>query len=170
MTDVFINNIARFLPNDPVDNDSMEAVLGQIGAKPSRARRAVLRSNGIKSRYYAIDPATGNRTHSNAELTAAAVRALADDNFDLPSIDCLACGTTLADQLMPNHAVMVHGELGLPACEVVATSGICVSGVMALKYAWLGVAAGEFDSAVATGSELSSAVMGADRFKRTGQR
>jgi len=165
MTDVFINNITQFLPNEPVENDDMEAILGQIGPKPSRARRVVLRSNGIKNRYYAIDPATGKPTHNNAELTAMAVQALADDDFALSSIDCLVCGTTIADQLMPNHAVMVHGELGTPACEVVATSGVCVSGITALKYAWLGVAADEFVNAVATGSELSSAVMSADRFE-----
>jgi 3-oxoacyl-[acyl-carrier-protein] synthase-3 len=165
MTDVFINNIAAFLPNAPVGNDAMEAVLGQIGDRPSRARRAILRNNGIETRHYAIDPATGGRTHNNAELTAEAIRGLANDGFDLNSIDCLACGTTIADQLMPNHAVMVHGELATPPCEVVATSGICVAGITSLKYAWLGVAAGEFQNAVATGSELSSAVMAADRFE-----
>jgi len=165
MTEVFINDIAVFLPNDPVTNDEMESVLGQIGDKPSRARRTVLRSNGIKSRHYAIDPATGEPTHNNAELTATAIRGLAEGGFDLSSIDCLSCGTTIADQLMPNHAVMVHGELGTPPCEVVATSGVCLSGLTAIKYAWLGVAAGEFENAVATGSELASAVMHAGRFE-----
>ena len=165
MTDVFINNIATFLPNAPVDNDAMEAVLGQIGDRPSRARRAILRNNGINTRHYAVDPATGERTHTNAELTAAAIRALANDGFDLNAIDCLACGTTIADQLMPNHAVMVHGELGTPPCEVAATTGVCVSGITSLRYASLGVAAGEFGNAVATASELSSAVMAADRFR-----
>jgi len=165
MTDVFITNITQFLPNDPVGNDEMEAVLGQIGDRPSRARRVVLRSNGIKSRHYAIDPATGKQTHSNAELTAIAIRALATDEFDLSSIDCLACGTTIADQLMPNHAVMVHGELEVPPCEVVATSGVCVAGITAMKYAWLGIAAGEFRHAVATGSELSSAMSNAGQFE-----
>ena len=155
----------RFLPNDPVGNDDIETVLGQVGDRPSRARRAVLRSNGIQYRHYAIDPLTGSRTHSNAALTAEAVRGLTSRDFDPASIDCLVCGTTIADQLMPNHAVMVHGELGTPSCEVVATSGICLSGLTALKYAWLGVAAGEFEHAVATGSDLSSAVMRADRFE-----
>ena len=64
MTDVLINNIAAFLPNAPVGNDAMEAVLGQIGDRPSRARRAILRNNGIETRHYAIDPATGGRTQT----------------------------------------------------------------------------------------------------------
>ena len=65
---------------------------------------------------------------------------------------------------MPGHAVMVQGELGLPACEVVTTGGVCVAGMTALKYAFLSVASGQHRAAVATGSELSSASMRADAF------
>jgi hypothetical protein len=36
---------------------------------------------------------------------------------------------------------MVQGELGIPACEAVTTSGICLSGVTAFKYACMSVAA-----------------------------
>lgn len=159
MSAVYINAISAYLPNAPVDNDAMEAVLGQAGLKPSRARRTVLRSNGIKSRYYAINPETGETTHTNAQLTAEAVRLLVNDGFSLDDIDCLASGTSLPDQIMPSHAVMTHGELGNRACEVIATSGVCVAGMTAMKYAYLGIAAGEFKSAVATGSEAVSGLM-----------
>jgi len=159
MNDVFITHLASALPNAPVNNDDMEALLGQVGERPSRARRTVLRSNGIQQRYYAIDPVTGRTTHSNAQLTAEAVRALQDHEFCIAQIDCLSCGTTLPDQLMPNHAVMVHGELQIPPCEAVASAGVCLSGLTALKYAWLGVKSGEFQCAVATGSEVVSTVL-----------
>ena len=159
MSAVYINAISAYLPNDPIENDAMEMVLGQVGDRPSRARRAILRSNGIKTRYYAINPQTGETTHTNAELTARAVEMLGDEHFSVDDIDCLACGTTQADQIMPNHAVMTHGELKTPPCEVIATAGVCVAGMTAMKYAYLGVAAGEFTNAVATGSETASAVM-----------
>ena len=120
---VYITSTAAFLPNAPVDNEEMERILGQVGVRPSRARRAVLRSNGIKSRHYAIDPQTLQFTDTNAGMTAKAVRALARGEGALPPIGCLACGTSIADQLMPGHAVMVQGALGLPACEVVSTPG-----------------------------------------------
>lgn len=158
MNQVYVHDIAAFLPGEPIDNEQMESVLGQVGPRPSRARRAILRSNGIKTRHYAIDPATGATTYNNAQLTAEAVRRLGAD-FNLEQLDCLVCGTTLPDQLMPSHAVMVHGELGGPVCEVVATAGVCVAGVSAIKYAWQGIACGDFDHAVATGSETASAVM-----------
>ena len=156
MRPVYITATAAALPNAPVANDQMEAVLGQAGNKPSRARSVVLRSNGIQTRYYAVDPATGTATHTNAQLTAAAIRALP---AEAAAVGVLACGTSLADQLMPNHAVMVQGELGLPACEVVATSGVCLAGMTALKYAWMAVASGQCERAVATGSEVASAVL-----------
>lgn len=160
---VYVTQTASFLPNAPVDNDNMERVLGQPGARPSRARRTVLRSNGIKTRHYAIDPETLQPTHSNASLAAEAVRKLGQ-NFDLEQVGVLACGTSIPDQIVPGHGVMVHGELELPACEVVSTSGVCISGAAALKYAYFCVASGMHQSAVATGSELSSAVFGAKNY------
>lgn len=156
---VYITGTASFLPNAPVANDQMERILGQLGDKPSRARPTVLRSNGIQTRHYCIDPVTLEPTHNNATLTAEVVRVLAQDGFDLNQLECLACGTSIADQLMPNHAVMVHGELGLPPLEAVATTGVCLSGLASVKYAYMAVASGAHANAIATGSELSSAMM-----------
>lgn len=161
---VYINGTSAFLPNAPVNNDDIEKVLGMIAGKPSRARRIVLRNNGIRQRHYAIDPATGAPTHTNAQLTAEAVRGLARENFSPDDIDCLVSGTTIPDQIMPNHGVMVHGELGIPACEVVSTAAICVAGITALKYAWMSVLSGQARNAVATASELSSSILHARNF------
>ena len=161
---VYITGTGAYLPNAPVENDAMERVLGQVGAKPSRARRTVLRSNGIVRRHYAIDPETLRFNDTNAGMTAKAVRSLESGGSPLPRVGCLACGTSIADQLMPGHAVMVHGELGWPACEVVTTAGVCVAGMTAMKYAIMAVASRQHRAAVATGSELSSASMRAEAF------
>ncbi len=74
-------------------------------------------------------------------------------------------GTSLPDQLLPNHAVMVHGELGWPRLEVVSCAGICLAGTAALKHAWLTLRAGEGRRAVATGSELASPILLARNFE-----
>ncbi len=161
---VYINRISAYLPHEPVDNELMELRLGVVGDKPSRARKLVLRSNGIKQRYYAIDPETGLPSMSNAQLSAHAIRGLCDDNFVLDDIDCLVASSSQPDQVMPNHAVMVHGELGNPPCEVVATAGICLCGITALKYAWMSVALGESQNAIACGSEVASNLMRASNF------
>lgn len=159
-TDVFITRTAAYLPFDPVSNDEIEQVLGMVGGKPSRARRVVLRSNGIKSRHYAIDRATGEPAMTNAQLTVRAIEGLGDTG----QVDVLATGTTLPDQLMPNHGVMVHGELKWPRLEVVSCAGICLAGTAALKHAWLAIRAGEARRAVATGSELASPLLRAQLF------
>lgn len=163
---VYITDLARFLPNEPVSNDEIEDVLGKVGGKPSRSRKIVLRNNGIQQRYYALDRKTGKFTHNNAQLAAEAIRALAArSGVALDDIDVLACGTSSPDQLKPAHAHMVHGELGSHSCEVASTAGVCSSGVSALKYAYMSVAAGLSDKAVSAGSELASSFMRANYFE-----
>jgi 3-oxoacyl-[acyl-carrier-protein] synthase-3 len=160
-TDVFLTRTGAFLPHEAVGNDDIERILGLIGGKPSRARRIVLRSNGIESRHYAIDRVTGRPSMSNARLTAEAIRTMGE----LGPVDVLATGTSLPDQLLPNHAVMVHGELGWPRLEVVSCAGVCLAGTAALKHAWLSVRSGEARRAVATGSELVSPILKASHFE-----
>jgi len=161
----YITDIAAFLPNQPVDNQNIEKLLGMVHQTPSRTRAIILRNNKIRERYYAIEPGTGRLTHSNAQLTAEAVRRLSPyQGFTPDQIECLACGTSSPDQLMPGHGLMVHGELASAPCEVASMSGICLAGISALKYAALNVAAGITTNAVATGSELASTFMRAELF------
>lgn len=162
---VYITRTSGALPNAPVENDLVEAVLGQVGERPSRARRIVQRNNGIKRRHYVIDPKTGQPTHTNATLTAEAIRGLLGNGFAVEDIACLACGTSNPDQLMPNHAVMVHGELGGQGLEAVATAGVCLSGTTALKYGWMSVLSGCSANAVVTGSEIASMGLRAQNYR-----
>jgi 3-oxoacyl-[acyl-carrier-protein] synthase-3 len=154
------------LPNEPVDNGRIEAVLGQVQSRSSRVKRRVLLNNGIQTRYYAIDPASGGMTHTNAGLTAAAIRqASTQSGFSIDAIQCLACGTSSADQLIPAHANMVHAELKCPPCEIISVSGVCCAGISALKYGFLNVASGACDNAIVTGSELASPSLRASHFE-----
>lgn len=166
--EVFITKIAAFLPNEPVNNDEIENVLGVVNNKRSRALKIVLKNNGIKTRYYVIDKHTGRPSYNNAQLTAMAVRALKDDSFTLNDIECLCCGTTTADQIAPGHAVMVHGELGSSPCETVTTVGVCSSSVSALKYGYMSVMSGCSSNAVVTGSEVASMALRANAYASAG--
>lgn len=164
--DVFITKASRFLPNDPVGNDDMERFLGMVDGKPSKARRVILRRNGIRQRYYALDK-DGNATHTNAQMAANAVRGLLDDQLTLDDIDLLACGTGSPEQLIPSHGVMVHGELGGDKhIEVVSFAGSCCTGVDALKYAYMAVKSGLSKNAVAVASERLSPWMQAGYFQK----
>src|SRR5262249_13857291 len=156
-----------YFPNAPVSNDDIEKVLGEVRGKPSRSKSIVLNSNQIKTRYYAIDPATRRPTHSNAELTAAAITKIFSENADLKLSDSklLCCGTTVADLLVPAHGSMVQGLLKDFSGEVISTSGVCCSSMAALKTAYLSLLAGDSDAAVVTGSEVSSKFMRAEFFE-----
>ena len=138
----------------------MESVLGMIGGKPSRARRIVLRNNGIRTRYYSLRK-DGSFSHSNAELVVEAVKGL---GTDLDTVDVLSCGTSASDQALPSHTAMVHGLLDSPM-EIISPSGACCSGIHAMKYAYMSIKAGEAEKAVTCGSELISPMMMARNFE-----
>jgi 3-oxoacyl-[acyl-carrier-protein] synthase III len=164
--EVYINDIAAFLPNEAVTNDEIEEVLGKIHNIRSRVKSRILKNNGIDKRYYAIDRKTGKLNYTNAQLTAEAVRKLQPfENFSIDQIQCLCCGTTIADVICPGHGLMVLGELKIPPCEVISTSGICLSGMAAFKAAYMNVALKFSDNAVATGSDLPSSLMRSNFFK-----
>lgn len=167
----FIINTAVFFPNDPVSNDEMEDFLGYIDNKPSKSKRIVLRNNGIQNRFYALNR-EGKPTHTNAEMTALATKALFDQNgHQMKQIELLSCGTSTPDQLMPSHGVMVHGLLPeTNGIEVVSPSGVCCAGMHAFKYAYLAIKAGDVQLAVATGSERFSASLVASVFEEEAQK
>jgi 3-oxoacyl-[acyl-carrier-protein] synthase-3 len=162
---VYINRIAKFLPGDPVNNDEMEDYLGMVDGRKSRAKAIVLRNNRITKRFYSRDK-SGNSTHTNAELTAEAIKGICNDQFHIDDIELLTCGTTSPDQLLPAHGVMVHGLLKSRPIEAISFSGSCCSGMNALKYAYMSVLTGNTNNAVSTGSEKLSTWMSAQNFEQ----
>ncbi len=170
-TEVYINSTSAFFPNAPVSNEDMEQYLGYINGKPSKSKPIVLRNNGIKNRYYALEKG-GKSTHSNAQMTALAVKALFENDPEkLKQVQLLSCGTSSPDQMMPSHGVMAHGWLPeLGGVEVVSPSGVCCAGMHAVKYAYLSIKTGDVKLAVATGSERFSGLLVADVFEEETQK
>ncbi|PRJ59023.1 beta-ketoacyl-ACP synthase III [Haemophilus influenzae] len=163
MQNVYINKISSFLPNKPVSNEQMEAVLGMVGDVPSRVRKMILRSNGIEQRYYAIDSTTRQTTHTSTELAVQAIKNL---GISVNDFSVLAVGTSYPDQILPGQGVMVHGLLdNAPPMEVMSMAGVCVAGMAAMKHAYNAVKTGEHQSAVAVSSECASAIMRSENFK-----
>jgi len=171
LNEVYITRTANYFPNEPISNDEMEEFLGLINKNPSKSKRIVLRNNGIKRRFYALTKG-GKPTHTNAQMTAQAIRNLfKDDPERLKSIELLACGTSSPDQMMPSHAVMVHGELPeTKSIEVVSPSGVCCAGMHAFKYAYMAIKTGEVHNAVATGSERFSGSLRSEVFEDEAQK
>lgn len=166
LKEVYITRTASFFPNDPVSNDEMEDYLGYINEQASKSKRIVLRSNQIKNRYYAIRK-DGTPTHTNSEMVALAIRKLFEKNpSEIKEVDLLSCGTSSPDQMMPSHGVMVHGWLPeANNIEVVSPSGVCCSGMHAMKYAYMAIRSGLAQKAVTSGSERLSRILRSDQFE-----
>lgn len=163
MLPVFITRLSKFFPNEPVSNDQMEDFLGKINGKPSKARAIVLRNNGIKNRYYALKD--GQKTHTNAEIAAEAVKKLFDDEVSIEKLEILTAGTTSPEQILPSHAAMIHGVLGIQPVELISAQGACCSSIQAMKYAFMAIGSGLAKTAVSLGSERFSSYMHASRFE-----
>ncbi len=164
MRPVYITRLSKYLPNDPVANDEMESVLGMVNGKPSKARAIVLRNNGIKTRYYAFR--NGKSTHSNVEMAANAIKGLFDEKIPIETAEILAVGTSSPEQVIPSHASMVHGALGVDKrLEIISAMGTCCSSMQALKYAYMAIASGMAQTAIGCGSEKMSTWMHASRFQ-----
>lgn len=102
MRNAYINKVASFLPNAPINNEEMEDYIGLIGEKPSRVRSIVLRQDGIRTRYYALDK--GHKmTHSNAQLAEIAVERLFAGKAIPKDVILMACGTSIPDQMIFLH-------------------------------------------------------------------
>lgn len=163
---VYIRSMGSFLPNDPVPNSDIDKHLGSLGHS-SLTRRKVLFLNRIRNRHYAV--IEGKPTHLGIELAAEAVAdALRKSaGVDLESIGMLATGTTMPDVLIPGFANLLHGILPTKSSmDCLSSSGVCISGLNALKAATHSIALGEHDRALVTGTECASPSLLAPRYSK----
>lgn len=158
LQNVFITRSASYLPNGPVSNDRIEDFLGLVGGVKSRAKNIVLRQNGIKTRYYALNTKQ-QMTHTNAEMGKESITGLFDDDFRLDNVEVLSCATSTPDQLLPSQASMIHGLLKGNEIELFSHSGVCLTSLQALKTAYMCIKAGLNHNAVCCASELPSAIL-----------
>lgn len=152
----YITAMGKFLPGEPIPNDQIEDYIGTAGRATTSLRDQTLANAGIVTRHYAIDKKQ-QTVYSNTRMAALAVRdAVSRSGIGLDDLELIAAGSTIPDLIAPGMASMVHGELGSPPCEIISTHGVCNSGMMALKSAYLHVAAGEQHTAVAVACESPS--------------
>lgn len=168
MHEVYITSSGTFLPNSAVSNEQMEDFLGRINGKDSRNKARVLKQNGIKMRYYALNQQQ-ETTHSNAQMAIKAIEnALQKSSLRTGDVALLCTGTTQGDLPIPGFASMVHAGLDVNRCEVSSHQSVCASGIMALKNAVAQIKCGEKKNAVCVGSEFASRLFKASRFEAQG--
>ena len=168
MNDVYIISSGVFLPNEVVSNGEMEDYLGKINGIKSPVKERILKQNGIKNRYYALNKSQKS-THSNAQLAVHAInQAVKRSHLRSKDIQLLTTGTTQGDLPIPGFASMVHAKLDFKRCELASFQSVCASGMMALKNAFLQLKSGEKQNAVCAGSEFASRLFKSSRFEAQG--
>lgn len=162
---VYINGTGRFLPNEPVSNDEIADYIQPISKISSRIQKRILNENGIKTRYYGIDK-DGQTTHSLQEMCAKSIdQALERARFSLEDIDLLCTGTVGGDTAIPGFANMLQGYMKAPPMETSTHTGICMSGVVALKHAAYAVETGDVRRALVSAGEFPSRMFKKSRFQ-----
>src|SRR3970040_1590020 len=97
-------------------------------------------------------PVEATTSWSLRELGAEAVRrAMADAGVE--RVDALTCGNMLADELQGQKhlAALIADEVGLRGIEALEVGAVTASGAAALRMAFLAVASGQAELAVALG-------------------
>src|SRR5437762_1802055 len=113
-----------YLPGNPVPNDRIEAVLGRLDKAPPKVLSFVdnmgprmLERSGIDTRHFAIDPETGNMTHTFASLADVAARnALQMAGMDAQEVDLLILSCPSYDQSTPPTSALLQERLGIGTC------------------------------------------------------
>ena len=106
---VYITKATKFLPNTPVGNEDMESYLGMIDGTPSKARRIVLRSNGIRQRYYALDKDGNVGYRILADVLDADGHTVGNKLLDVSIQDAV-----IYDEDQPDILITVHPGNGTP--------------------------------------------------------
>lgn len=161
----YIISSGAYLPGEPIDQADLESYLGRVNDKPCPLRKRVLKSNGIQQRYYALNREQ-QVTHSVEELGAKAGQECIDrSGIDPQEITLLTSATSQGDLALPGLASMLHAQLGLGACEISSSHGVCSSGMMALKNAMNGIKLGEHKHALVCSAEMPSRQLRASRYE-----
>jgi len=165
---VYIVGTGSWMPGAPVSNDEIDEFIQPINRQSERLKKNILRENGILTRYYGIDR-EGKTTVSLSKMAANAVdAALKDANLTLNDFSLLTTGTVGGDVAVPGFANMLQGEMKAPPMETSTHTGICASGVIALRHAADAVELKRHDRACVAACEMPSRMFKKTRFTESG--
>ncbi len=171
---VRIAGTGSFLPNDPVGNDRIDAVLGELtGADPGVRRflegvgRRMLRQSGVESRHFAVDPSTGRLTHTVASLAEeAARRALATAGCEPRDVELLVLGTGNSDMTTPPTSALLQERLGIESCAEIEVLSNCAGLGKGVQIAVDALRVGRYERALVAYAQHSSSFLRAAWFNQ----
>jgi acetyl-CoA C-acetyltransferase len=139
----------------PIKNYPTNVTINSEKIKPSHSKEPNMRPVSIVG--IGQIPVEKNNPLSLREMGAKVVR-LAMDEAGVDSVDALFAANMLGDELQgqKNLAALITDEAGLSGIEAMEVRAATASGAGALRMAFLSVASGEADLAIAVGLEKMS--------------
>ena len=172
---VVLSGVASFLPNDPVPTDRIDEILGPLNGAPPAVRvfaerfaRRFARRSGVEHRHFAIDPKTGEMTHTITSLAEQACRrALADAGREPRDVDLLLLSTPIPDHLCPPTTVMLQEKLGVGECVEMEIHANCSGLFKCVQIASDALRLGRHQTALIVYPQISSAFLRSSYYNQT---
>ena len=161
---VHVAGTGSCLPGLPVPNERIEDVLGRLVQAPPKVLSFVdnmgprmLERSGINSRHFAVDPETGNLTHTFASLSEVAARnALDMAGMPARDIDLLIVSCPSYDQSTPPTSALLQERLGIESCAEMEIHSNCSGMGKGVQVAFDALTNGRYRTALVCYSPLSS--------------
>lgn len=161
---VHIVGTGSFLPGHPIPNDRLESVLGSLDGAPPKVQSFVtnlgprmLERSGIRTRHFAIDPETGDLTHTFASLAEVAARNALQMAGMVPSdVELLVISCPSYDQSTPPTSATLQERLGIACCAEMEIHSNCSGVGKAAQVAFDALRNGRYRTAVVCYAQLSS--------------
>lgn len=161
---VHIIGTGSCLPGRPVPNDKLEEILGSLQNAPPKVRSFVevmgprmLERSGIETRHFAIDPETGDMTHSFSTLAEQACRnALEMAGVTPQEVDLLIIACPSYDQSTPPTSALLQERLGIETCAEMEIHSNCSGVGKGVQVAFDALRGGRYRTALVCYSQLSS--------------
>lgn len=169
---ITIAGTGSFLPGEPVVQERVEEVLGDIPGLPPRvADRAVrigaqvMARAGVRERYFALDPGTRTQTETNASMAERAIRAALAVSGSAPdTIDLVIFAGPMADYACPPTSALVQERLGITHCTEIEIHSNCTGAPKGLQIAADMLRAGRYRRAAVAYTQLSSLFLRGEYF------
>ena len=161
---VSIIGTGSFLPNDPIPNDRIDAILGPLNGAPARVQAFIknigsrmLANSGVKYRHFAIDPETRKLTHTVATLAEEAGRRALEHARKKPSdVELLLLSSPNYDQTTPPTSTILQERLGIEHCAEMEIHSNCAGVGKCAQIAFDALRTGRYKTALVTYANLSS--------------
>lgn len=161
---VRIAGTGSFLPGPPITNDRLEAILGPLEKAPTKVQsfvenlgRRMLDRSGVQTRHLAIDPETGDMTHTFASLAEAAARnALEMAGIQPQQLELLIMSCPSYDHSTPPTSTLLQERLGIQVCAEMEIHSNCSGVGKSVQVAYDALRTGRYQTALVCYSQLSS--------------